>query len=272
MRNFKYEIQKDIELEEKLLMDYERQLMEMPEGNLVSYRKNNKLYYKYCFGQGTMQKHLGKEDGDLIQRLKRKAYLKKAITYLKKNLNLQGKLLKEYQPYVFISIQNTLGKTYQQNEDVSLRLFDQKRGNAFCKNGEIFYSEGLIHVTLAGFSVRSKSEAFITNALYVRNIKFLYEGELKLEQYDHSKISMRPDFMIYTKSGDIIIWEHLGLLNNNYDLQSFATKLRNYYLAGFTPGSNLIITADDTYGGIDMASISKIIDTIEPYCLITKYE
>lgn len=69
--------------------------------------------------------------------------------------------------------------------------------------------EALKFYTKMGIIVRSKSEVIIATALYDNNIKFEYEKAIKI-----SDVIYYPDFTVEKKNGDIILWEHLGLIDN----------------------------------------------------------
>ena len=69
--------------------------------------------------------------------------------------------------------------------------------------------EALKFYTKMGIIVRSKSEVIIATALYDNNIKFEYEKAIKISDGIYY-----PDFTVEKKNGDIILWEHLGLIDN----------------------------------------------------------
>lgn len=73
-----------------------------------------------------------------------------------------------------------------------------------------YYEAGLIHRTLRGELVRSKSEVIIANMLYQN--KFVYEYEKVLWLDNMRKI---PDFTVDNPdSGETIYWEHCGMISN----------------------------------------------------------
>ena len=68
-----------------------------------------------------------------------------------------------------------------------------------------------------------------------------------------------PDFTIKRpRDGKIIYWEHLGMTADAAYLESNIKKMRQYAEVGITPWDNLIITYDQSDGGIDV----KIIDAL----------
>lgn len=125
------------------------------------------------------------------------------------------------------------------------------------------FVEGLIHKTLSGNIVRSKSEVIIADALFNQGIKFEYEK--LLEENGHRCI---PDFTFEDASGDTIIWEHLGLLDNPSYKASWDKKLTFYNSIGFEEGKNLFTTRDHDGGSIDSNEIKKMVDTIKGIVMV----
>jgi hypothetical protein len=120
------------------------------------------------------------------------------------------------------------------------------------------FVEGLIHKTLSGVIVRSKSEVIIADALYNEGIKFEYEK--LLEENGHHCI---PDFTFEDASGDTIIWEHLGLLDNPSYRASWEKKLAFYNSIGYVEGENLLTTRDHEGGSIDSNEIKEVVDKVK---------
>ena len=120
------------------------------------------------------------------------------------------------------------------------------------------FVEGLIHKTLSGVIVRSKSEVIIANELFNEDIKFEYEK--LIEENGHRCI---PDFTFEDASGDTIIWEHLGLLDNPSYKASWEKKLAFYNSIGFEENVNLFTTRDHEDGSIDSTEIKEVVDKIK---------
>jgi len=118
-----------------------------------------------------------------------------------------------------------------------------------------------------GLQVRSKSEAIICNLLNQHSIEYAYERRLELKDENGFKTVRVPDFTIKTRKG-IVIWEHLGLLDNDEYFETNASKLRLYWMNGFILNENLIVTADEPGGGINARTIDNIIkNSIVPYVI-----
>ena len=124
---------------------------------------------------------------------------------------------------------------------------------------EIPYLEGLIHRTKdPKLIVRSKSEVIIANELISDEVPFEYEK--LLEKNGRRCI---PDFSFETASGDVIIWEHLGMLELPSYKASWEKKLKFYHEIGFKEGENLFTTEDHENGRFDTSEVIDVIDKIK---------
>ncbi len=121
-------------------------------------------------------------------------------------------------------------------------------------NGK-FYEDRMIHRTVRGELVRSKSEVTIANALHYNGLDYEYEPELRLED----KVK-RPDFKIEDyDTGVVWYWEHCGMMTDPQYRKRWEDKKKFYEKNGIIEGKNLIVTYDDENGGIDTAAIQSII-------------
>ena len=121
------------------------------------------------------------------------------------------------------------------------------------------YADALIHRTKdAKLMVRSKSEVIIANELISAGIEFRYEE--MLERDGHRAL---PDFSFEDHSGEIIIWEHLGMLTVPEYKASWEKKLKHYNSIGYTEGVNLFTTRDHDNGSIDSTEIMETIAKIK---------
>ena len=120
-----------------------------------------------------------------------------------------------------------------------------------------YYEQALIHRTLKGDLVRSKSEVIIANMLYEEGIEYEYEKELDLGD-DGIRI---PDFTIEdAESGLCFYWEHCGMLGNKRYSKKWNEKQEVYRRHGIVEGENLIVSKDALNGSIDSAEIKALID------------
>lgn len=117
------------------------------------------------------------------------------------------------------------------------------------------YAEQRTFETYSGIKVRSKSEQAIGNMLEVRGIPYRYEAEISLEvswmdgvrggtfggggrQYK----KYYPDFMILTATGEILIWEHLGMIHEESYRAHNMEKIAAYRQTGLCDDAHLILT------------------------------
>jgi len=120
-----------------------------------------------------------------------------------------------------------------------------------------YYEQALIHRTLKGDLVRSKSEVIIANMLFEAGIEYDYEKELDLGE-DGIRI---PDFTIEdAESGTCFYWEHCGMLGDAGYCKHWEEKKELYKRHGIVEGDNLIVSRDSLNGGIDSAEIKQLIN------------
>jgi hypothetical protein len=132
---------------------------------------------------------------------------------------------------------------------------------------EKFLEERLIHNTTRGELVRSKSEVIIANLLHNRKIDYEYEQEIVI---DGAPAHKYPDFTIEDDdAGVTYYWEHLGLLGDSGYKRRWAEKEEWYRANGILPRNEgrgprgtLIVTRDDSRGGIDSSQINRLIDEL----------
>ena len=123
--------------------------------------------------------------------------------------------------------------------------------------GKKYYEQALIHRTLKGDLVRSKSEVIIANMLFEAGVEYEYEKELDLGE-DGIRI---PDFTIEdAESGLCFYWEHCGMLGNANYSKKWKEKQEVYRRHGIVEGENLIVSKDALNGSIDSAEIKELIE------------
>jgi hypothetical protein len=128
-----------------------------------------------------------------------------------------------------------------------------------------FYEERLIHKTLRGEMVRSKSELVIADRLHSNGVDYLYEHPLTL-----SGRTRFPDFTYEDdESGRKFYWEHCGLLVDPIYRTRWEAKLKWYRENGILPWQDgggatgtLIVTKDSEKQGISSPEIENLIRTV----------
>jgi hypothetical protein len=146
-----------------------------------------------------------------------------------------------------------------------VQLITPKVGDNLGKPETRWLENRLIHRTINGEAVRSKSEVIIANLLHHHNLEYLYEQPLKIDD-----ITKYPDFTIENSEGGIpYYWEHCGLLNNPDYQRRWEAKKQWYrdndilpYSEGGGTKGYLIETNDDNNGGICSQEIERIIQEV----------
>lgn len=273
MNRFEKILAADVAEQRRLLEIYEKRLKGMPAGCITEYTSSKKTYYKLSKTETDsisgysyiMQHNLREGETELIALYGEKAYAQAGLRIIKRNLKLQEKLLEVYRSYDFYSIKASLGKVYQK----AVLFADDPLANIAERQKEVsaraVHPENLTQPTLAGFDVRSKSEALIANALAERKIPFIYEEELTLFLPGRGEVILHPDFVILLPSGKKIIWEHLGMLSEDFYLSAFSEKLKLYHTTGYQINSTLFLTTDTPDGRLDMDAVMNVIDIISGY-------
>jgi hypothetical protein len=73
---------------------------------------------------------------------------------------------------------------------------------------------------------------------------------------------LRPDFSFVTDAGDVIIWEHLGMLDRDDYRRGWEWKRAWYENNGFKIGEDLFTTQEDERGGLDSRPIQETAERI----------
>ena len=126
------------------------------------------------------------------------------------------------------------------------------------------YANNLIHYALKGHMVRSKSELVIANMLYENKVEYSYETPYEGETEPGIVL---PDFKFVDAAGELVIWEHLGMLHRQDYQQRWNHKKEWYEKNGFVEGENLFTTRDDEKGGLDSSEIRNTLKKIRDLTL-----
>ena len=143
--------------------------------------------------------------------------------------------------------------------DIARRFTNLFEKPEIVEHNSKYYESSLIHKTIRGELVRSKSEVIIANMLFERDINYEYEKELSLAG-DGIKI---PDFTITVAGRDEpIYWEHCGMMSNADYRRRWEVKRKVYEKHGIVDGVNLIVSEEN-----DSFDSQKIADLIDQYDL-----
>ena len=117
------------------------------------------------------------------------------------------------------------------------------------------HPEHLKFPTVRGELVRSKSEALISYVLVQNHIPYRYECALPVDGE-----TFHPDFTILRPfDRKIILWEHLGLLDDIKYINRTTHKLNKYMKNGWIPGKNLILTSETDLLPLDIRQVEELV-------------
>lgn len=240
----------------KELSSLKKTVRKLPKGNLLINR--NGRYYKWLNSDGHTHTYILKKNRGLAEQLAYKKYCKLRISKLEiekaadqRYLDTMSKvphpssdellLIPEYSEL----LHNVIDKESYKYKDWAEDIYEKNP----------YYPEHLTVQSITGHLVRSKSEAMICSALRRNNIAFRYECALELDG-----ITYYPDFTIrHPKTGEMIYWEHLGLMDNPDYIESSFKKLKVMADNGIIVGLNLIITSETAYHPLSEYTINEVI-------------
>lgn len=239
------------------LHSLEQSMTTLPEGKLVCSHNGN--YCKWYQSDGTHKTYIPKSNRTLAEQLAVKKYLsclhddlsleKTALDfYLKHHHNdheQADRLLEDANGYSEL-LAPYFKSDQPKNQDWMQAPFEQNTKNP----------EHLVHKTLSGHFVRSKSEAMIDHHLFTNRIPFRYECALHLEN-----TVLYPDFTIrHPETGEIFYWEHFGLMDDPSYSRAAASKLQIYIVSGIIPSIQLITTYETQKHPLSTEVIHKIVE------------
>ncbi len=246
---------------QRKIEDIQSLLSSYPQGKLICCHHQN--HCKWYHSNGHQKTYIPKSNRILAEQLAAKKYLsailssllheKKALDfYLRHHANDSEQEKQFFQdnsgyqellsPY-FQPLSQELSKWMQED-------YDRNRK----------YPEFLIHKTISGQFVRSKSEAMIASFLNHHQIPFRYECALSL---DH--MIFYPDFTIrHPVTGEFYYWEHFGKADDPSYIKNMCNKLQIYASNGIIPSVQLITTYETREHPLSTEIIEK---TIEHYFL-----
>ena len=241
---------------ETQLISLKREIQKLPDGEL--HCRHNGSYIKWFHHHDGCIDYIPKKQKSFAQQLAIRKYKiamlkeleaeKRAIEAyekcMKKNPQKATDLLKESS--AFKALLMPYFSTH--NKDIADWLQEPYEKNTS-------HPENLIHKTVAGFNVRSKSESLIVSALYMNHVPFRYECALHLGDF-----TAFPDFTImhpFTKQ--IYYWEHFGMMDNPEYVDMTCKKIKTYSEYGIVPSINLITTYETMTNPLDYEVLDNLI-------------
>lgn len=266
-----------LKTQRKLVQKFKNELHTLEKGKLTARYRNTRveLYQVLNKESGRVEKRIyenGVKATGIANSLRRRWCVEKSIAILEKNITSIEKTIKIYKNFDPFYINESMPKPYKTNEwrfdGVPLRsgynsnlisslyimaeLDKKNTSNPLDGNSIALNPEGLKFDTGLGFKVRSKSEALIAMILHKYGLLFKYEMHI----YINGK-SYCPDFVIIDKNGQIIIWEHFGMMDNhNYQIAA-SKKVGEYLAADLVVGKNFLITSETSSMPLDISVVEE---------------
>ena len=243
----------------------EKELAEAPDGTIRIRALDGKKHYYHRFlsGNRLLERSIPHSDKSTITALAKKRYIRKVLPIMKQNLRAAWQFLLIHSgknedsiaaDSIPMEILESIGEIYVTVEDRRRKWLTQTWTD------QPGFDNMPQYRTLRGDYVRSKSEAFIADALYRHDLPYLYEKPLFL---DGLRYPLFPDFTIYDPYTDREqFWEHFGMMENADYAEKVCRKLSYYLNAGLIPGHGLICTFETNHQPISSADIEMLIRTL----------
>lgn len=249
-----------ISQQEALVCKFDQRIKKLPSGHL-SY-KNGYLYRVVRMPDKIHQLIISPDfpDADiLIQELKERRHISKALPILKSNLSSCKSLLHHFQIYDPQAIREALPVHYRDFNlapimtEGDIEPIHWASAPYPCNTS---YPDHLKYKSECGLMTRSKAEASIATKLEQHHLAFRYEPLLKLGEHTFS-----PDFcVLHPVYRRPIYWEHFGRMDDPSYAADTMEKLQIYAAHGYHLGDNLIMSWETGLKPLQFHHIEKLIN------------
>jgi len=254
-------LKKEQELQ-SIIIQCEKDLQELPEGNLrISKFGNSLRYYQRSLREdGAMGwEYIKNEDKRIAVAIAQQNYVNKVVRHAKEDLEKIKSFLKEYNESDITNIYMSLN-SYRKELVRPIMLSDEEFGRMWEKKmykTREFKADALEIYTEKGERVLSKSEKILADKFNIRNIPYRYEYPLYLNGIGE----IHPDFMLLNKrTRKEYYWEHLGMMDDPEYYTKAISRIELYEKNGIMPGANLIITHETSKRPINMQIVENYIE------------
>lgn len=260
---YRFELQQEKEMLEKLLKKLKKENKMVPEGSLRIMKSKGRYpqYYHYQSeeeNKGRCLRYLSKKEMRLVQKLAQKQYDMDVTECLNKRIDMLGRFLALDQETDIEAVYERLSEErkdlvcpiLETNEMFEQSWRERMRGktNEFPKEVELY--------TEVGECVRSKSEKIIADWLFHAGIPYVYEPELEL--MDGSRIY--PDFALLHKGKRKTIYlEHFGMMDDPMYSVRAVKKMAKYTENGYHMGDTFLCTFETSEEPLDMRNVEKML-------------
>lgn len=228
------------------------ELQKLPEGNFFISKNGNR--YKWYRSISQKQIYIPKKEQSLAEHLALKKYLTLLLEDIQHELSAINRYLKR--PLTNKSEDLLKHPEYQR---LTSRFF-QPRSQAFSDWMKQPYPsnpnpDSLIHKTITGYFVRSKSEVLIDMVLHNHKLPYRYECQLQLGEKTYY-----PDFTIrHPKTGEYFYYEHFGKMDDPDYVRKTCAKIEHYSSHGIIPSINLLMTFETKEHPLNIDVVERIV-------------
>ena len=243
----------------KIVREKKRALKKAPEGSLRISRSHGSVQYYHRKGPSDYNgKYLAKKDQVLKRRIGQKEYDQMVLDAAEKEIAALEMFLKktperkaeEIYEHLSAERRGLVIPVLETDEEFVRHWLEQTGGT------KGFWEEGPELYTRKGERVRSKSEVIIANELAAENIPYRYEEEMYLKGFG----TVHPDLKVLNvRLRRMVIWEHLGLIDDPEYAQNALRKILAYIENGYIPGVDLILTWETADRPLNLNTIREMI-------------
>ncbi len=242
----------------KAIKQAEKTQKSFPEGRLRISRTGSRIrYYEVNEKGDTSGKYLHKDDVATIQALAQKEYNKQFQKTARAELKMLEMFLQKYKQCAEETYDNLGSERKTLVTPYILPVeWIAKEWQAKTFKPNPYMPEKKIHDTKRGEKVRSKSEAFIADALFELGIPYHYEYPVKMINGE----IRYPDFTLFNlKTREVIYLEHFGRMGDEDYRTDAMEKMDLYRESGIYPGKNLIFTYETNEHPLDIKGMRKML-------------
>lgn len=241
------------ELREKLQLHLEN----APEGTLnikKPARGNYLQYYNYLKGEKI---YIPTKKRDLAKALAQKDYNKKVLSIIEARLRSAQQLLEQYKQAAGdlynklpAARKNLVTPIFPTDEEFVKAWYEKYPGSANpYPSNSVIYSE-------RGELVRSKSEKILADLFYRRDIPYVYEPQIIME---NGKI-LYPDFLLLNlQQRKTYVYEHFGMMDNPEYAKNMCEKIDLYSENGYWYGDNLLFSMETGTTPLNTRAVEKML-------------
>ena len=266
------------EKEQKLLVYYSERTGSAGTRCLICKKEKTRRRQFYLRKKGDKKlKYIRKQEYELLKAIIKEEIAYNAVHALKWNISKIDKLIKQLKNYDINSVTTQLSRACKEaieeigGVEASQPLPEPSEEiDSSIPSENTFNRNNLKYPLSNGIMVRSKSEALIGEFLLAAGIPFRYEKALELASvyedeagFKHTSLErVFPDFTIFLPNGDIILWEHEGLIDNMDYRKRNLRKVMRYFDNGYYVPHNLIITMEGADNSFDSDAVLRIINGV----------